>query len=162
MATDSNNPKWLHFSGKTEKFAACCTGFIAFMQSKGLQKTLIGNEDKIRPLDNLPEDLSKKKRAARDAQQKEYTIECEEKENGNITVRCYLALMLDSTILSTIRLDCLNADGIGDSEADWKYVFDHFPSNEAPTVVSIVSQLAKLKMSEVEGIQSFFIRAQEL
>ena len=39
---------------------------------------------------------------------------------------------------------------------------DQFRSNEAPTVVRVVEQLARLKLTEGEDIQSFFIRAQEL
>ena len=37
-----------------------------------------------------------------------------------------------------------------------------FRRNEAPTVVSIVAQQARLKLTEGEDIQSFFIRAQEV
>ena len=39
---------------------------------------------------------------------------------------------------------------------------NQFRSNEKPTVVSTVSQLARLKMSKGEGIQNFFIRAQKM
>ena len=89
-------------------------------------------------------------------------IKVEEKVNRNNTVWCYLALTLDSTTLMTIRHDCVNADGMGDGEAAWRCVMDRFRSNEAPTVVSIVSQLARLKLTDGEDIQNFFIRAQEL
>ena len=56
----------------------------------------------------------------------------------------------------------MNADGLGESQTAWKCVLDRFRTNEAPTVVSIVSQLARLKVSEGAGIQKSFIGAQEL
>ena len=62
----------------------------------------------------------------------------------------------------TIRHDCANADRMSNGIAAWECVLDRFRSMKAPTVVSIVSQLARLKMSGGEGIQNFFIRAQEL
>ena len=61
-----------------------------------------------------------------------------------------------------IRYDYKNADGMGDDEAAWKSVLDLFCSNESPTVVSIVSQLVRLMISEIEGTHNFLIRAQEL
>ena len=69
---------------------------------------------------------------------------------------------LDSTTLLTIRHDCVNAEGMGDGQRAWTSVMDLFRSNEAPTVVSIVAQLARLKLTEGEDIHSFFIRAQAL
>ena len=109
------------------------------MQTKRLYKTLIGNEDKIRRPDNLPENPSDEQRLARDAQQRRYTIKAEEKENRNNYVRCYSALLVDSTISMTMRHDCLNADGMGDEEAAWMFVLDWFCINKATTVVSVVS-----------------------
>ena len=64
--------------------------------------------------------------------------------------------------LMTIPHDCVIADGMGVGQAAWKSVMNRFRSNEAPTVVSIVAQLARLKMTKGEDIQSFFFRAQEL
>ena len=162
MATDSDSLNWLHFSGISEDFPTWSTRFIAFMQTKGLYKTLIGHEDIIRRPDNLPENPSNEQRATRDAQRREYTIKVEQTENRNNTVWCCLALTLDSTTLMTIRHDCMNADGMGDDESAWKCVLDRFRSNEGPTVVGIVSQLPRLKMIEGKGIQNFITRAQEL
>ena len=152
MATDSDSLKWLHFSGYSKDFPTWSTRFAAFMQTKGLYITPIGNEGIIRRPDSLPESPS-------DEQQRDYTIKVEEKEDRNITVWCYLALTLHSTTLMTIRHDCVNADRLGKSEAAWKCVLNCFHSYEAPTVVSNVSPLARLKMSEGEGNQNVFIRA---
>ena len=73
----------------------------------------------------------------------------------------YLAVTLDSTVLMTIRHIRVNANGMGDGKAAWKSILDRFWSDEVSTVASIVSRLIRLKMSEGEGIQNFFIRAQE-
>ena len=75
---------------------------------------------------------------------------------------CYLALTLDSTTLMAIQHDCVNADGTSSGEAAWKCVLYRFRSNETPTVVTIVSQLARLNLIEGEGIEIFFIRAGKL
>ena len=56
------------------------------MQTKGLYKTLIGNEDTITRPDNLLENPSDVQQAALDTQQREYAIKVEEKENRNNTV----------------------------------------------------------------------------
>ena len=74
----------------------------------------------------------------------------------------YLAVTLDSTVLVTIRHIRVNATGMGDGKAAWKSTSDRFWSGEVSTVASIVSRLIRLKMSEGEGIQNYFIRAQEL
>ena len=59
----------------------------------------------------------------------------------------------------TICHDWVNANGIGYGEAADKCVLDRFRSNEATTVVGIVS---KLKMSKGKCIQHFFHRGSKL
>ena len=132
------------------------------MQSDGLCKTLIVNEDIITRSYNLPINPPTQKRAARDAQQRKYTIKVEEKENPNNFVWFDLALTLDSASLIEIRHNCVNADRTGHGEAAWKCVRDRFHCNEATTAVSIVSKLVRFEISENEGIQNFFSRAQKL
>ena len=66
--------------GKFEHFPNWSTRFIAFMQTKGLYKIVIGNEDIITRSDRIPENPSDDYRAARDAQQREQKIKVEEKE----------------------------------------------------------------------------------
>ena len=66
MAFDSNSLKWLHFSGKAEDFPTWSTRFIAFMQTKGLYKTLIGNENVVTRPVNLPNNPTKEPSATRD------------------------------------------------------------------------------------------------
>ena len=51
---------------------------------------------------------------------------------------------------------------MGESEAACKCVLDRLCRIEAPTIVSIVSQLTTLRMSEGEDIQEFFIGARKL
>ena len=99
MLTDSNNLKWLHFSQKSQEFPRWSTKFIPFMQTKGFYKTA---RQFFRKTFN-------DQQAARDAQQKEYTIRVEQRENRKNTVWCHLALTLDSTTLITIRQESVNA-----------------------------------------------------
>ena len=81
MTTDSNGLKWLHFSGKSKDSPTWSTRFIAFMQTKSLYKTLIGEEDLIvRPRD-LAENASEGQQAAHNAQQEQYRVKVEEKTN---------------------------------------------------------------------------------
>ena len=81
MAIDSNGLVWLHSLGKSEDFPIWFIVIIAFMQTKGLYKTLIGSEDIIRRPNNLPENPPDALRAARDSQRKEHTIKVEQKKN---------------------------------------------------------------------------------
>ena len=59
-------------------------------------------------------------------------------------------MALDLKTLMTTRIDCMNADRMSDGEAACSCLMDCFRSNEASTVVSNVSQLARLIMSEGE------------
>ena len=57
---------------------------------------------------------------------------------------------------------CVNVEEMCGGDVAWKCVLDDFRSNEAPMVVSFASPLARLKMSDGDCIQIFFIRAQKL
>ena len=74
MATDSNSLKRLQFSGDFEIFSTWNTRFMAFMQTTGLYKVLIGNGEIITRRNSHPENTSDEQQAARDAQQRDYTI----------------------------------------------------------------------------------------
>ena len=107
MTADSNSLKLVPFS---QDFPTWSTRFIAFMQSEGLCKTLIVNEVIITRPYNLPINPPTQKRAARDAQQREYTIKNEDKVNPNNFVWFDLALTLDSAPLIEIRHNRVDAD----------------------------------------------------
>ena len=75
---------------------------------------------------------------------------------------CHLALTLDATTLMLIKHDCVGDDGIGDGAKALKLLQERFQSVETPTVVTLVAQLARLKLVDAEVLESFFIRGQEL
>ena len=79
-----------------------------------------------------------------------------------INVSCHLALTLDATTLILIRKDCAEDDGIGDGVKAWKILQERFLCVETPTVVTLVAQLARLRLQDSEDLDSFFIRGQEL
>ena len=74
----------------------------------------------------------------------------------------HLALTVDATNLMLMRHDCVGDDGIGDRAKAWKLLRERFQSVENPTVVTFVTQLARLQLEESEDLDSFFIRAKEL
>ena len=86
MADDNNSLKWLYFLVISEDFPTCSTRFNAIIETKGLSKTVIRNEDRIIWPNNLPEHTSNEHRVAPDAQQTDYTIKIGMKENRNKTV----------------------------------------------------------------------------
>ena len=55
-------------------------------------------------------------------------------------------------------------DGIGDGAKAWKLLQERFQSVETPTVVTLLTQLARLQLEDLdaEDLDSFFIRGQEL
>ena len=82
------------------------------MQTKGLYKTLLGEEELIvRPRD-LAESASEEQLPAHNAQKEQYRVKVEKKTNRNNTVWCCLALTSNSKTLMTIRRDCVNTDGL--------------------------------------------------
>ena len=74
----------------------------------------------------------------KDAYQKEIA-DIKKKRNN---VWCHLALTLDATTLMLMRHDCAGDDGIGDRAEAWKLLQQRFQSVEAPTVMTLVAQLA--------------------
>ena len=83
-------------------------------------------------------------------------------EKRKNTLWCYLAMFLDSTSLMLIRHDCVDRKGLGDGHKAWGRLQERFRSNESETVVSVMRQLARLKLKEDEALHNCFIRAQEL
>ena len=71
-------------------------------------------------------------------------------------------MVLDSTSLMLIRLDCVDSVGlIGGSKA-WVLFPQRFRNDEIVTVVNVMRQLAHLQQSESEALYNYFIGAQEL
>ena len=62
-----------------------------------------------------------------------------------------------------LRSDCFNQrTGFGDGALAWKMLLERFNSSERPTVVSLVGQLAKLRLGPTEKLDDYFVRSQEL
>ena len=132
------------------------------MQTKGLYKSLPGTEEQPNepaPLANgASNGEQKNNKVLKDAYEKE-VADIKEKRNN---VWCHLALTLDATTFMLIRHDCVGEDGIGDRAKAWKLLQESFQSVEAPTVMTLVAQLARLLLEGAEDLDSFFIRGQEL
>ena len=84
-------------------------------------------------------------------------------KNDNNEVWCNLVLILDNTTLMCQSSDCFNQrTGFRDGALSWKMLLERFNSCEKPTVVSLVGQLAKLRLGPSEMPEDYFVRSQEL
>ena len=132
------------------------------MQTKGFYKSLLGTEEQPNEpallANGASNDEKKNHKVLKDAYEKE-VADIKEKRNK---VWCHLALILDATTLMLMRHDCVGDEGIGDRAKSWKLLQERFQSEETPTVVILVAQLAQLQLEDDEDLDSFFIRGQEL
>ena len=159
---DSNAVKWLCFTGSAEDYPAWSTKFTAFMQTKGLFKSLLGKEVIPEEIAPLAEDASAEQQAQRQAKVQQRNKEIEDIKERNNNVWCHIALALDKTSLMYIRHDCLSQDGTGDGAKAWRLLQQRYSNVEKPTVVSLVRQISRLQLGEDEKLHEYFIRAQEL
>ena len=159
---DSNTIKWLCFAGTAEDYPAWSTKFTAFMQTKGLYKSLLGKEIIPDKITDLPEDSSEEQRAQREAKIQGRNKEIADLKERNNSVWCDIALALDKTSSMYIRHDCLSQDGTGDGAKAWHLLQQRYSSVEKPTVVRLVRQLSRLQLGEDEKLHEYFIRSQEL
>ena len=103
---DSNTIKWLCFTGTAEDYPAWSTAkFTAFMQAKGLYKSLLGNEVMPEEIAALAEDASEEQRTQREAKVQQRNKEIEDIKERNNSVWGHLALALDTTSLMYIWHD---------------------------------------------------------
>ena len=159
---DGNTVKWLCFTGTAEDYPAWSTKFTAFMQTKGLYKSLLGKEVILQEIPPQAEDASEQQRAERETKVQQRNKEIEDIKERNNSVWCHLALALDKTSLMYIRHDCLSKDGTGDGAKGWRLLQQRYLNVEKPTVVSLVRQLSRLQLGEEEKLHEYFIRSQEL
>ena len=135
---------------------------MAMMQTKGLYKSLLGTEEQLTkpaPLANgASNDEKKNHKVLKDAYEKE-VADIKEKRNN---VCCHLALIPDAKTFMLMRHDCVGDVGIGDRAKAWNFLQERFQSVETPTVVTLVAQLARLQLKDVEDLDGFFMRGQEL
>ena len=162
MTMDQQTLKLLSVSGKTEEFPIWSTRFTALMQTKQLYKTLMGTEEQPEEPPELEEGATNPERERHRQAVAEYEKRVSELNEKSNSVWCNLALVLDTTTLMLIKHDCLNDNGTGNGTKAWKMLQERFQSVETPTVVSLVSQLARLQLRRGEDLDTFFIRGQEL
>ena len=162
MESNSNNLKWLCFSGLADVYPIWSTRFKAFAQTKGLFDTLTGDDVPPDPPRRLADDATDEARVSNDAAEAAYRRALDDIEKRKNTLWCYLAMVLDTTSLMLIRHDCVNHKGLGDGHKAWGLLQEGFRSNEAVTVVSVMRQLARLTLKEDEALHNYYIRAQEL
>ena len=159
---DSHTIKWLCFTGSTEDYPAWSTKFMAYMQTKGLYKSLLDKEvlmPEVTPLTEAATAEEREEWAAQVEQRNQQIKEIDERKNS---VWCHIALALDKTSLMYIRHDCLSPDGTGDGAKAWSLLQQRYSNVEKPTVVSLVRQLSRLQLGEDEKLHEYFIRSQEL
>ena len=159
---NSNNLKWMCFSGLAQDYASWSTRFTAFLQTKSLFDTLMGTETVPQRPERLGENPNDEDRNRHARETQAYTDKLNDIEQRNNTVWCYLAMALDSTSLMLLRHDCVNLRGKGDGHKAWTLLQRRFRSDERTTVVSLMRQLSKLQLKEDEALHEYFIRAQEL
>ena len=110
----SSNLKWLMFSGKGEEYPIWATRFVAYLQTKGLYKIVIGKETEPAEIQPLEEIATEEARMEHEKKVEKFGKELEEFKERNNQVWCLIALTLDSSSLMFIRHDCIDKDGIGD------------------------------------------------
>ena len=155
--------KLAQFSGKAEDFPAWSTKFVALMQTKGLFSAVMGQDDTPDKLEPLVDGTTAEQRSEHETKAAERKKIMKGIKNRNNEVWCNLVLVLDNTTLMCLRNDCFNQrTGFGDGALAWKMLLDRFNSSERPTVVSLVGQLAKLRLGPTEKLDDYFVRGQEL
>ena len=102
------------FSGKFEDFPAWSTKFVALMHTKGLFRTVIGNDDLPEAEPTVPESPNADQQAAYDAKMQERAVLIQQRKNNRNTVWSHLSLVLNNTTLMYIKNDCVGTDGYGD------------------------------------------------
>ena len=108
---NSNNLKWMCFSGLAQDYASWSTRFTAFLQTKSLFDTLMGMETVPQRPERLGENPNDEDRNRHARETQAYTDKLNDIEQRNNTVWCYLAMTLDSTSLMLLRHDCVNLRG---------------------------------------------------
>ena len=132
----------------------------SFFQTRGLFETLTGDDVPPNLPGRLPDGASAEQRAAHDAAREAYMKAVIDIQKRNNTFWCYLAMVLDSTSLMLIKHDCVDNKGLREGRRAWVLLQQRFRSDETVTVVSVMRQLACLRLKEDEALHNYIIRAQ--
>ena len=150
------------FRGKSENFPAWLTKFVALMHTKGLFRTVMANDDLPEAEHTLPESEIAGQQAAYDAKMQKRAVLIQQRKDNRNTVWSHLALVLNNTTLIYIKNDCACSDGYGHGTKARKLLQEKFCSVERPTKVTLLGQLAKLRLESEEDLDDNFVRSQEL
>ena len=150
------------FREKSEDFHACSTKFVALMHTLGLFRTVMDNDGLPDAEPTLPESPNADQQAASDTKMQERVLLIQQRKDTRNTVWSHLALVLNNTTLMYIKNNCVGTDGYGDKTKAWKLLQEKFCSVEKPTAVSLVGQLAKLRLGSEEDLDDYFVRSQVL
>ena len=150
------------FSGNSEGFPAWSTKFAAVMHTKVDFRTVMGNDDLPEAEPTLPESPNADQQAAYDTKMQERAVLIQQRKDNRNTVWSHLALVLNNITLMCIEKRCVGTDGYFDGTKAWKLLQEKFCNVERPTVVSLVGQLAKLRLGSEEDLDDYFVRSQEL
>ena len=155
-------------NGSASRFSLMTTPFgtpdsyLAFAQTKGFFDTLTGDDCPPNPPGRVGNHLTDEERGADDSPEAAYRKTLDDIEKRKSTLRCYLAMVLDSNSLMLIRQECVDQKGLGDGHKEWWFFQGRFCSNETVTVVSLMRKLAHLQLKEDEALHNYFIWAERL
>ena len=150
------------FSGQTEDYPIWSTRFAAFAQTKGWYETLVDSEQVPTRPAALATGSTAEQATAHQTAVDDYNKKVNEMKKRKNDLWCYLAMTLDSNSLMLIRHDCVDDVGKGDGQKAWTLLQQRFRSDDTPTVVSVMRQLARLQLKEDEDLFQYSTRAQEL
>ena len=102
------------FSGNPEDFPAWLTKFVALMHTRGLFRTVMGNDDLPEAETILPESPNADQQAAYDTKMQERAALIQQRKDNRNSMRSHLALVLNNATLTYIKNDCGETGGYGD------------------------------------------------
>ena len=159
---ESNNLKWLCFSGFPDYYRICSTKWQNFGQNKGIFENFSGDHPPRNPLGWLDDQPTDEERVAHDAVEAAHRRAINDIERPKNSLWCHLAKLFYSTSLMLIRHDCVDNKGLCDGHRAWGLLQERFRSNETVTLVSPMRQLARIQLKQDEVLHNYFIRSQEL
>ena len=131
------------------------------MHTKVVFRTVMGIDDLPEAEPTLPESSNADQQAAYDTKMQERAGLIQQRKDNRNTVWSHLVLVLNNITLMYIKNDCVGTDGYGDGTKAWKLLQEKLCSVERPTVVSLVGQIAKLRLGLEEDLDDYFVRSQE-
>ena len=151
MEPSNNSLKWMTFSGLAEDYPTWSTRFSAFAPTKGLFETLTDTVELLDRPAPFKEDAIDAETQEHEAQTQAKATAVQKDESSKNKIWCYLAMILDASSLMLIRLDCVDSKSLGDGQKACQLLQQRFRSDETTTVISLMRQVARLKLREDEA-----------